>query len=89
MIETNHMITPINAPTIRGIYQEYLVVHTSNLRMLMSNHHSDNSIPIDESIEYRRRLKVQWVVNATMILIWYEFPSDTLDFIIERIRILI
>ncbi|KAE9542406.1 hypothetical protein AGLY_003267 [Aphis glycines] len=72
MIEINHVITPINAPTIREIYQEYLLAHTSNermkrvtrartlsqqinlefraLRMLMSNHHSDNSIPIDESI---------------------------------------
>ncbi|KAF0746821.1 Uncharacterized protein FWK35_00019770 [Aphis craccivora] len=58
---------------IQEIYQEYLVAHTSNermmnwftrartlsqqinlefnaLKMLMSNHHSDNSIPIDESI---------------------------------------
>ncbi|KAF0713891.1 zinc finger MYM-type protein 1-like, partial [Aphis craccivora] len=73
-IETNHVITPINAPSIREIYQEYLVAHTSNkrmmnwvtrartlsqqinlefnaLRMLMFNHHSDNSIPIDESYD--------------------------------------
>ncbi|KAF0704602.1 Uncharacterized protein FWK35_00034930 [Aphis craccivora] len=72
-IETNHMITPINTPSIQEIYQEYLVAHTSNermmnwvtrartlsqqinlefnaLRMLMSNNHVDNSIPIDESI---------------------------------------
>ncbi|KAF0716965.1 Uncharacterized protein FWK35_00033782, partial [Aphis craccivora] len=72
-IETNHMITPINTPSIQEIYQEYLVAHTSNermmnwstrastlsqqinlefntLRILMSNHHIDNSIPIDESI---------------------------------------
>lgn len=42
-----------------------------------------------EPVEYRRRLKVQWRVNAVMILIWYDFPNDTLDFIIERIQILI
>ncbi|KAF0738703.1 Uncharacterized protein FWK35_00029212 [Aphis craccivora] len=153
-IETNHMITLINTPSIQEIYQEYLVAHTSNermmnwvtrartlsqqinlefnaLRMLMSNHHVDNSIPIDESIimmslrdvyrlsrritinhtqyyiifmqllywrrrleeiepiEYRERLKVQWRVNTVMILIWYDFPGDTLDFIIEIIQILI
>ncbi|KAF0714998.1 Uncharacterized protein FWK35_00028383 [Aphis craccivora] len=33
MIETNHVITPINAPFIREMYQEYLVAHTSNERV--------------------------------------------------------
>ncbi|KAF0772090.1 hypothetical protein FWK35_00009872 [Aphis craccivora] len=42
-----------------------------------------------EPIECRQRLKVQWRVNTVMILIWYEFSSNTLDFIIERIQILI
>lgn len=73
MIETNHMFAPINELTIRVIYQEYLVRHTSiermmnwairartlsqqinlefrALTMLMSNHYSDSSIPVDESI---------------------------------------
>uniref|UniRef100_A0A2S2P9P4 Uncharacterized protein n=1 Tax=Schizaphis graminum TaxID=13262 RepID=A0A2S2P9P4_SCHGA len=33
VIETNQTITPINSPTIREIYEEYLEAHTSHQRM--------------------------------------------------------
>ena len=42
-----------------------------------------------EPMEYRQRLQVQWRVNTIMFLVQYDFPSDAIDFIMERISKLI